>query len=112
VQAHEVEPWQEDGETWRRLHVTFPDTIATHNPEQVFYFDADGMQRRMDYAPEVNGSPPTAHYTGDSKTFGGIVVPTRRRVHRRNVAHHPRRPYPTIWPPACSSAPGHQYRRL
>jgi hypothetical protein len=25
-----------------------------------------------------------AHYTSDPKTFGGIVFPTRRRVHRQN----------------------------
>ena len=24
VQAREISPWQEDGQTWRRLHVTFP----------------------------------------------------------------------------------------
>lgn len=83
VEAHEIEPWQENGQTWRRLHVTFPKIIATHNPEQVFYFAEGGMQRRMDYAPEVNGNVPIAHYTGEPKTFGGIVVPTRRRVRRR-----------------------------
>jgi len=42
------------------------------------------MQRRMDYAPEVNGNAPTAHYTDEPKTFGGVVFPTRRRVFRRN----------------------------
>jgi hypothetical protein len=65
------------------LHVTFPKIIATRNPEQVFYFAEGGMQRRMDYAPEVNGNAPIAHYTGEPKTFGGIVVPARRRVRRR-----------------------------
>ena len=25
VRAREIEPWQEDGETWRRLAVTFPE---------------------------------------------------------------------------------------
>jgi hypothetical protein len=83
VEAHEIEPWEESGQTWRRLHVTFPDSIITHNPEQVFYFDEGGTQRRLDYAPQVNGNIPIAHYTGEAKTFGGIVVPTRRRVRRR-----------------------------
>ncbi len=82
--SHEIEPWQENGQTWRRLEVTFPDTIATHNRDQVFYFDADGMQRRMDYAAVVTGNPPIAHYTDEHKTFEGIVIPTRRRVYRRN----------------------------
>lgn len=87
VQAHEIAPRQEEeqGETWRRLRVTFPPTIAIHNPKQVFYYDAGGMQRRMDYAPdEVNGNSPVAHYTSEPKAFGGLVFPTRRRVYRRN----------------------------
>ena len=84
VQAHEIGPWQEEGQTWRRLHVTFPPSIATHNPEQVFYYDTEGMQRRMDYAPEVYGNHLAAHYTSDPKTFGGLVFPTRRRVYSRH----------------------------
>jgi hypothetical protein len=84
VEAHEIEPWQENGETWRRLAVTFPPSIATHSREQVFYYDADLMQRRMDYAPEVMGNFPVAQYTTDHKTFDGFVFPTQRRVYRRN----------------------------
>jgi hypothetical protein len=37
VEAQELEPWRENGETWRRLRVTFPQSIATHSTEQVFY---------------------------------------------------------------------------
>lgn len=80
VEAREVEPWDEDGETWRRLAVTFPPTIANHNPDQVFYYDESFMQRRMDYSPDVTANPPIAHYTHDPKTFDGFVFPTRRRV--------------------------------
>jgi hypothetical protein len=83
VEAHEIEPWAENGETWRRLRATFPPSIATHSTVGLFYFDADGMQRRMDYEPAVNGNLPAAHYTDEPKTFDGIVVPTRRRVRRR-----------------------------
>lgn len=78
VEAHEIEPWEENGQTWRRLQATFPDGVAT-----VFYFDADGMQRRIDYEPAVNGSALVAQYTDQPKTFDGIVVPTRRRVRQR-----------------------------
>jgi hypothetical protein len=42
--------WQEDGETWRRLNVTFPTRIITHSSEQVFYFGADGLLRRLNYS--------------------------------------------------------------
>lgn len=84
VVTRELEPWQESGQTWRRLHVRFPDTVGTHDPEQVFHFDHDGLQRRMDYVTEVLGSTLVGHYTSRHRDFGGLVVPTRRRVYRRN----------------------------
>jgi hypothetical protein len=84
VETRELKPWQEDRETWRRLRVTFPRSIATHSTEQVFYYDADFMQRRMDYAVEVNGDVLVAQYQYEPKTFQGLVLPTRRRVHRRS----------------------------
>ena len=83
----EVEPWTETSshtlgrpEEWRRLEVTFPEAIATHNRTQVFYYDADGRQRRHDYAADVFGGAPTAHYSERHREFGGLVLPTRRRV--------------------------------
>ena len=81
----EIEPWEEDGHTWRRLAVTFPDTNANHNAEQVFYYDEQFMQRRMDYSPDVTGNPPIAQYTFDAETFDGFVFPTRRLVHRHDA---------------------------
>jgi hypothetical protein len=84
VQVREIDPWCEAGQEWRRLQVHFPPEIATHNPDQVFYFDAAGMQRRMDYITEVNGSTLVGHYTSRYRTFGGLPVATRRRVFRRN----------------------------
>jgi hypothetical protein len=84
VEAKEIDPWQEAGETWRRLAVTFPPSIANHNPDQIFYYDEKYMQRRMDYSPQVTGRLPIAHYTHDPKTFDGFVFPTRRLVHRHD----------------------------
>jgi hypothetical protein len=84
VRAREIEPWREVGQIWRRLRVRFPPQIATHNPDQVFYFDTLGMQRRMDYIVEVNGSTLVGHYTSRYQTFDGLLVATRRRVFRRN----------------------------
>src|ERR1700685_254075 len=43
VIAIEIEPWHEAGQTWRRLQVRFPPSIATHNPQQVFYFDSTAL---------------------------------------------------------------------
>lgn len=72
VRTREIEPWSEVGETWRGLEVQFPDEIATHSSVQTYYFDANtGLQRRMDYAPDVNGKPLVAHYTTEHHNFGG-----------------------------------------
>jgi hypothetical protein len=84
VIAKEIEPWHEAGQTWRRLRVRFPSSIATHSPEQVFYFDSTGLQRRMDYVTEVLGSTLVGHYSGHYRSFDGLLVATRRRIFRRN----------------------------
>jgi hypothetical protein len=79
IATEEIEPWEENGETWRRLKVTFPPDIATHNREQVFYYGQDGLLRRHDYIAEVvHGANPalTAHYTDEHRSFSGLVFPT------------------------------------
>lgn len=79
--VEEIEPWDEHGETWRRLKVTFPPDVASHSTEQVFYFDAGGILRRHDYSVEIMGGTSSANYATDPRTFGGLVFPTRRRVY-------------------------------
>ncbi|OKI44709.1 hypothetical protein [Micromonospora sp. CB01531] len=81
--ATEIEPWEENGETWRRLEVTFPEHIATHSRVQTYYIDAEGLIRRHDYRPDVFGAADrdSAHYTYEHRTFGGLVFPTKRSVH-------------------------------
>lgn len=80
VETEEIQPWQENGETWRRLKVTFPPNIATHSAVQTFFFDAKGLLKRHDYDVEVSGGSPGAHYVYQHKEFSGILVPTKRRV--------------------------------
>lgn len=87
--SEEVEPWNEDGETWRRLKVTFPADVHSHSAEQVFYFDASGILRRHDYSVDIMGGTSSAHYAEEPKEFGGIVFPTRRRVYTRGADNHP-----------------------
>jgi len=85
VASSEGEPWPENGEVWRRLHVQFPPSIATHSAKQTFYFGDDGLLRRLDYNVEVNVGVAITHYVSEYRTFEGIRIPTRRRVHRRNA---------------------------
>jgi hypothetical protein len=89
VSAEEVEPWREQGEAWRRLQVTFPESIATHSTVQTFYFGADGLLRRHDYDADVLGATPAAHYVHDYQAVSGILVPTRRRVFGRRPDGRP-----------------------
>lgn len=85
VGTEEIEPWDEHGERRRRLKVTFPDSIATHCPEQVFHIDGGGLISRLDYSAMVTGGIPTAHYTSEYRDFSGIKIATQRRAYRRNA---------------------------
>jgi hypothetical protein len=79
--AEELEPWQEGGETWRRLRVHYPEQIATHTGEQTFYIDEKGLIRRHDYTAEIINGGAAAHYSYRHTEVDGIVVPTERRVY-------------------------------
>lgn len=81
VEASEGEPWSQDGETWRRLEVTFPPGLDTHSTRQTFYFDDRRLLRRHDYVAEVVGGwAHGAHYCADHVEAGGLTFPTRRWV--------------------------------
>ena len=68
--------------------MSFPDDVPAHSREQLYYFGDDGLLRRNDYTAEVfYGSwTKAAHYCYDHRSFGGLVIPTRRRAmpRRRN----------------------------
>jgi hypothetical protein len=97
-ELRQLEPWTEGGEVWSRLAVTFPAELHTHSRHQVFYFDAGGLLRRLDYTAEEFGKrAAAAHYCSDHREFGGLTFPTRRRVFLRRPDGRPRG-YPLlIW---------------
>lgn len=80
--TQELQPHDENGETWRVLEVTYPPHVPAHTPVQKLYFDKDGMLKRLDYVTDVLGGV-GAHYCFDPKTFDGLVIPTLRRVVKR-----------------------------
>lgn len=86
--TEELSPWQENGETWRRLKVTFPEYIASHSREQISYFGEDGLLRRHDYTVDISGRSPGANYASDYREFNGIIVPTTRRVYPKQPDGH------------------------
>ena len=77
VVVEELPPWQENNESWRRLRAQFPPGLITLAPEQIFYFDQNALQRRTDH--DLFGMK-VAHHSWAHDNFGGIVVPTLRRV--------------------------------
>ena len=87
--TEEIEPWDEDGQKWRRLKVTFPPEIASHGLEQVFYFNESGVLQRHDYSVDVMGGTSSANYASDHKVFGGILFPTKRRVYSKTPDNKP-----------------------
>jgi hypothetical protein len=89
VYTEEGEPWSENGQRWRRLNVSYPDTVATHSPHQVLYIDDDGLIQRRDYQVDIAGGSPGAHYVSDFEEIDGIVVPRTRMIYVRDEHNHP-----------------------
>jgi hypothetical protein len=80
--TEEIEPVDVDGQTWRRLKVTFPDYIKTHTREQIFCFGPDGLLRRHDFAIDILGGVPSQLYASGYRDVDGIIIPTTRRAWR------------------------------
>ncbi len=96
--VRELGPWQENGERWQRLAVTFPEHVHTHSREQVFYIDANGLIRRHDYTAEpIGGWAKAAHYCLEHRSFDGFVLPTRRRVYPRRADNRRRAGPLLVW---------------
>ncbi len=72
---------QVEGETWRRLKVTFPDTVKSHPREQISCFGPDSLWRRHDYTVHILGGATGLNYASDYRVIDGTIVPTKRRVY-------------------------------
>jgi hypothetical protein len=83
VVTEELPDWQEKGETWHRLKITFPADIVSHSAVQTIYFDDAGLLKRHDYDVEIAGGTPGAHYIDGYKDIQGIKIPTQRRIYPR-----------------------------
>ena len=70
-----------EGETWRRLKVTFPDSVKSHSREQISCFGPDGLLRRHDYTVDILGGATGLNYASNYRDVDGIIVPTKRRIY-------------------------------
>jgi hypothetical protein len=92
----ELEPWEENGEVFRRLQVTFPEEVATHSPVQTFYIDKDGLIKRHDYNVDIAGGATAAHYLSNYIDVQGIKIATKREVYVRLEDNTPLFPEPLL----------------
>jgi hypothetical protein len=51
--TEEISSIQVERETWRRLKVTFPDSVKSHTREPISCFGPDGLLRRHDYTVDI-----------------------------------------------------------
>jgi hypothetical protein len=79
--TEEIAPIEADGETWRRLKVTFPDTVKSHTREQISCFGPDGLLRRHDYTVDILQGGTGLNYASGYQDIDGIIVPVTRRVY-------------------------------
>jgi hypothetical protein len=95
VQADEIDGWTEDGRDFRRLLITYPDSIATHSPQQTLYIGDDGLIFRRDYTVDIAGGTPGAEYTTGFVEVSGLMIPTTRMIYPHDE-HGVRLPEPLV----------------
>src|SRR5271155_4894896 len=78
--SEEIASIQVEGETWRRLKVTFPDNVKSHTREQVSCFGPDGLLRRHDYTVDILGGATGLNYASEYRDVDGIIIPAKRRI--------------------------------
>lgn len=69
------------GKTWRRLKITFPDTVKSHTREQISCFGPDGLLRRHDYTVDIPRGGTGLNYASGYEDIDDIIVPVTRRVY-------------------------------
>jgi hypothetical protein len=68
------------GERLRRLEVTFPARVLTHATKQSFYFQREGLLRRLEYPAPHEPDTQIAQMFSGHQRFSGILVPTLCRL--------------------------------
>jgi hypothetical protein len=79
--TEEIPPIEVAGEQWRRLKITFPESIKSHTREQISCFGPDGLIRRHDYTVDILGGATGLNYASDYRDVDGIIIPAKRRIY-------------------------------
>ncbi len=95
--VQEVDGWRERHDSfWRRLRVSFPPNIHTHNDIQDLYVAEDGLIARHDPAAHALGSAPSAQYLNGYRDIAGLRFPTTRIVLPRGADNRPTHAPPMV----------------
>lgn len=97
VDVDEIEPWIEDGETWRVLRAHFPGSIETHSLIQDFFFGPDLMLRRHDYQVNIAGGFAAAQLMSEHIEVEGFHLPSKRRAYTRGHDRKPIKEMLMVW---------------
>ena len=81
---------------YNKLKVTFPPSVATHSPQQTLYLDETGLLRRQDYSVDIMGGTGSTNYATEPRDFGGLIVPTKRRIYDRQPDNRPNSEHVTV----------------
>ena len=76
--------------------MTFPPSVATHSPQQTLYLDETGLLRRQDYSVDIMGRTDSTNYATEPQDFGGLIVPTKRRIYDRQPDNRPNTEHVTV----------------
>jgi hypothetical protein len=82
--TEEIDPWDEKGERWRRLRVTWPERPVGHSRVQTLYISDDGLIRRFDYEIDIAGGAAGTHLLEGYSNIAGIMVPASHRIFARD----------------------------
>ena len=88
VAVMEIDPWIDDGATWRVLRAQFFNAASTHSAIQEYFFDEDFMLRRHDYRLDIAGGFDATHLLFDYVEVEGIRIPSRCRAYTRAPNQH------------------------
>jgi hypothetical protein len=81
-------PYQENGETWSRLDVTFPADFPAHSQQQSFFFDENGLLRRHDYYVAIMSKLARgARYIHSYTDVNGFKLPSRIEIKLRGAGN-------------------------
>jgi hypothetical protein len=67
---------QVEDETWRRLKVTFPDTVKSRTREQISCFGPVSLLRRHDYTVDILGLVTGLNYASDYRDVASLCRPS------------------------------------